>query len=119
MALFALYLATVAFLCFGEPGTGMTFPPEIFGIPTDKCVHFLMFAPFPVLGTIAFQYKSWWRTLCVSILTAVIIAFAFELLQSRVTETRTTDPADLNANILGIAFGLAVAIVGGLFRKKL
>ena len=118
IALFVLYIACIAYLCFSEGREGLDLPKDIWNIPFDKCVHFLMFIPFPVLGTVAFHYKSWWRTLCLMTLVANIFAFTFELLQSRITETRTTDPADLNANILGITVGLLVMLIAGLIAKK-
>ena len=118
IVLFALYLAGVAYLCFSDGNTSLQLPKTIWDIPIDKCVHFTMFLPFPVLGTIAFHNRNWWRTLCIMLLIAVIIAFTFELLQSRITETRTTDPADLNANILGITVGLLITLLAGLFTNK-
>ena len=116
--LFLVYLAAVAWLCFGTFTPDPSIPRSILGYPTDKVVHFLMFLPFPILGTIAFDFRSWWRALSLSTLAAILIAFAFEQLQSRITAHRITDAADLNANILGIAFGLAVAILIGLGSKK-
>ena len=77
-----------------------------------------MFLPFPVLSTLAFDFRSWWRALSVSTLLANLIAFIFENLQSRITVTRVTDPADLNANMLGITLGLLIAVLIGLWRKR-
>ena len=116
--LFVVYLAIVAWLCFSDGNTGLELPSTLWNIPIDKCVHFLMFLPFPILGTVAFDFKNMWRTLSVTTLTAILIAFLFELLQSRITETRITDPADLNANILGICAGLLIVIVAGLVRNR-
>ena len=116
--LFLAYLACVAWLCFGSFHPGPNIPRSLFGIPTDKVVHFLMFLPVPVLGTIAFDFRSWWRALSLNMLLANVIAFVFEHMQSRVTTIRVTDPADLNANILGITTGLLIAILIGLFRRR-
>ena len=118
LVLFAAYLAGVTYLCFSTGQTSLKMPKELFGIPFDKCVHFLMFLPFPVLGTLAFGYRSWWRTLSVMTLMANVIAFIFEQLQSRITTVRVTDPADLNANILGVTAGLLIAILIGLLRQQ-
>ena len=116
---FLAYLAGVAYICFSDnPTGGMDLPKELWGIPTDKCVHFIMFLPFPILGTLAFDFRSWWRPLSVMTMLALAIAFIFEMLQSRITETRVTDPADLNANILGISIGLLVMVVVGLLSRK-
>ena len=116
--LFVLYVATVAWLCFGNFTPDADMPRELWGLPIDKCVHFMMFLPFPVLATIAFQKDSWWRTLSWTTLVAMVIAFAFENLQSRINPWRCTDPADLNANILGITTGLLIMVLIGLFGKK-
>ena len=116
--LFLAYLALVAWLCFGTFKPGPDLPRSILGFPIDKCVHFAMFLPFPILGALAFDFRSWWRSLSVMTLAANLIAFLFEHLQSRITDTRVTDPTDLNANLLGITLGLLVAILIGLLRKK-
>ena len=116
--LFAAYLAFVAWLCFGTFHPSPKVPRAVFGFPIDKFIHFTMFLPFPILGTMAFSFRSWWRTLSISTLAANLIAFVFENLQSRITATRVTDPADLNANLLGITAGLLIAVITGFFIKK-
>ena len=112
------YLGLVAWLCFGDIKPDPDIPRSFFGIPTDKIAHFLMFLPFPVLGTLALDFRSWWRTLALTTLLANVLAFSFEFLQSRITATRVTDPADLCANLLGITVGLLLAIVIGLALRK-
>ncbi len=116
--LFLAYLALVAWLCFGNFKPSPDIPRSIWGIPIDKCIHFLMFLPFPILGTLAFDFRSWWRALAVSMLMANVVAFLFERLQSVLTSHRITDAKDLNANLLGITLGLLIAIVIGLLCKK-
>ena len=116
--LFLAYVAAVAWLCFGTFKPDPSIPRSIFGYPTDKVVHFLMFLPVPILGTIAFDFRSWWRTLSVMTILANLAAFTFEQLQSRITTIRITDPKDLNANFLGISLGLLIAILIGLFARK-
>lgn len=116
--LFLAYVAVVAWLCFGTFKPDSSIPRTIFDIPTDKVVHFLMFLPFPILGTIAFDFRSWWRTLSVMTILANLAAFTFEQLQSRITTIRITDPTDLNANFLGISLGLLIAIIIGLAARK-
>jgi len=116
--LFTVYMAAVAWLCFGKFESVPNVPRIIWGIPTDKVVHFLMFLPFPILATLAFEFHSWWRTLSVSTLMANIMAFSFERLQSILTSYRVTDAADLNANILGISLGLLITVLVGLFAHK-
>ena len=119
IVLFLAYVAAVAWLCFGTFKPDPSIPRTIFNIPTDKVVHFLMFLPFPILGTIAFDFRSWWRVLSIMTILANLAAFTFEQLQSRITTVRVTDPTDLNANFLGISLGLLIAIIIGLaIRRK-
>lgn len=115
---FAVYLIVVGFLCCGKFSGTEKVPLVLWGIPTDKIVHFLMFLPFPILGTMAFDFRSWWRALACSMLMANIVAFLFERLQSVLTSHRITDAKDLNANLLGITLGLLITIVIGLIAKK-
>lgn len=116
--LFLAYLALVAWLCFGNFKPSPDIPRSVWGIPIDKCIHFLMFLPFPILGALAFDFRSWWRALAVSMLMANVVAFLFERLQSVLTSHRITDAKDLNANLLGITLGLLITIVIGLLAKK-
>ena len=118
VVLFGLYMAGVAWLYFSSGEVKFELPKTFLGIPFDKAVHYAMFLPFPILYTLALHFSSWWRTLSVSTFLAVAIAFSFEMLQSRITENRVTDPADLNANVLGIATGLLFMVVAGLITKK-
>ena len=118
IVVFLVYVALVAWLCFGTFKPGPDIPRSIWGIPIDKCLHFVMFLPFPILGTLAFDFRSWWRALAVSMLMANVVAFLFERLQSVITSHRITDARDLNANLLGITLGLLITIVIGLLAKK-
>ena len=42
---FLLYIAALAWLCFGSFTPGPDVPREWMGLQLDKCVHFLMFMP--------------------------------------------------------------------------
>ena len=44
--LFLAYLGLVVWCCFGNFGSMPNVQREMFGIPTDKVVHFVMFLPF-------------------------------------------------------------------------
>lgn len=118
IVVFLIYLAAVAWLCFCNFKPGPDIPRSLWGIPIDKCFHFVMFLPFPILGTLAFDFRSWWRALALSMLMANVVAFLFERLQSVLTSYRITDAKDLNANLLGITLGLLITIVIGLLAKK-
>ena len=56
--LFFLYLAAVAFLCFMHVDKLPDVQKFIFGIPTDKIAHFLMFLPFPILAYLAYDHLT-------------------------------------------------------------
>lgn len=46
-----VYILAVAYLCFNNfSNVQHDIPLSIFGIPTDKIVHFCMFFPFPILA---------------------------------------------------------------------
>lgn len=119
IALFAAYLGCVGYLCFGSGPDDMELPKTIFGIPFDKCVHFGMFLPFPILGTFAFAGRKYWRTLTVFFFLAIVMALSLEMLQSPLTGgRRVTDPWDFVANISGIMTGASAMIAGGLVKHS-
>ena len=103
--LFILYLIAVAYLCFGHVSVDKDLPEAIWGIPLDKCVHFCMFLPFPILCTIAVSGKKPWRALSLSIIAGIAIVTSLELLQSMLTDYRATDIWDLVANLAAIVTG--------------
>lgn len=50
-----LYVVMVAYLCFANFDKISDVPKLLFGIPTDKIVHFCMFFPFPILAYLAYD----------------------------------------------------------------
>jgi VanZ family protein len=119
IVVFLLYVAAVAWLCFGNIEPGENIPRAILGIPIDQCVHFTMFLPFPILCTLAFRDRSWWRALCWATLTANIIAIVFESQQHVINPYRYTQASDLVANLMGITVGLLImAVIGIVTHKK-
>ena len=48
--LLLVYLAAVCVLCFARFDESPSMSLSFWGIPSDKIVHFLMFAPFPILA---------------------------------------------------------------------
>ena len=118
IAIFIFYVIIVAALCF-EPVPGdISLPSTFLGLPFDKVVHFLMFLPFTIIGTCAFRRRNYWRTLVWMTVLGVIVATSFELLQSVLTDYRTTDPWDLVSNLLAMFSGCAIMAVIGLFLKS-
>lgn len=117
-----LYLAAVAFLCFGHFSSDPSIPKDLFGIPIDKVVHFSMFLPFPVIGVYAFHTSRgrFWRFILFISLTyllGMILAFGTEYLQG-LTAYRSSDPADFIADSLGLAAGTLIVIILKSIRLK-
>ena len=101
IVVFLIYLAAVAWLCFGNFKPGPDIPRSLWGIPIDKCFHFVMFLPFPILGTLAFDFRSWWRALALSMLpelknceahSTVILSAVDDNTFRRLGITMTCDP---------------------------
>ena len=48
-----VYLAALAYVCFANQGSLPKFDEWPFKIPADKCVHFVMFLPWPILASLS------------------------------------------------------------------
>lgn len=116
--LFAIYLMAVVFLCFGHFSFDEDVPKSLFNLPADKIVHFCMFFPFPALCTFALCRRNVWRSLALAVIASVADATAIELLQSILTDYRTTDILDLVANMSGIVTGALLSVLFLLVRGK-
>lgn len=116
-AIFIIYILMVTLLCFKRFSGNLDMPSAFMGIPTDKVVHFLMFLPFSIVGTLAFRRDNYWRTLVWITISGAVVATSFELMQSVLTTYRTTDPWDLVANLLAMAAGCTIMAFAGLFIK--
>ena len=119
---FALYLAAVIWLCFGQFDGLPDVERSFWGIPTDKIAHFLMFFPFPVLAYYAFDRYSpkfpvaiLWTL--VAFLAGILIAAGTELGQARLTSYRSGDILDFRADLLSL--GISTFFVLLLNLRKL
>ena len=120
--LFAMYLVAVAVLCFGKFESSQDMPRELWGIPTDKVVHFLMFFPFPALAYLAFdRYKgnrsSSFLWAGVAFLAGCAYAAVTELIQSRLSY-RSGDPVDFQADFLALATCSVFILIIILLKHK-
>ena len=116
--LFALYLIAVAVLCFGKFESSQDVPMELWGLPMDKVVHFLMFFPLPVLAYLAFdRYKGKLLWTGVTFLGGCAYAAFTELVQSRLPY-RSGDPADFKADFLALAACTVVILIIILLKHK-
>lgn len=120
--LFAIYLAAVAYLCFLKPGSIPTLPQFIYGIPTDKIIHFIMFLPYPLLAFISFRpdrggLKAKFIVFAAILAAGAAMAMGMERLQ--IAAGRNYDIMDFYANLAGMAAGAAITTVFILTRHRL
>lgn len=113
--LLILYIAALLFLCLANFG-GMDVPPRLFlNIPTDKIVHFLMFAPFPVIAWLFIKARirsqvKWFRMLVVLFVAGGLLALLTETLQG-MTDYRSKDYFDALADMVGVLIGCIIVLI--------
>ncbi len=120
--LFAVDLAAVAFLCFGRFSSSEDVPMDLWGIPTDKVVHFLMFFPFPLLAFLAFGgYKGQVGKAVLKTAIAFLAGCAFaagtEWVQTRLPY-RSGDPVDFQADALALLFSSIIVLLLVLVKHR-
>ena len=124
IAAFALciYILAICILCFMNPSD---MPDPELDIPgLDKLVHFMMFAPFPVLAflTIESQNKSFKKNLpfiTLIFLTGCFLAIGTEYIQ-KLTSYRTFELGDIAADFTGLFIGsIAIFIYSTLTNKTI
>jgi VanZ family protein len=119
---FVVYILAVLVLCFGKFEGTEDVPMDLWGIPTDKIAHFLMFFPFPILAYLAFdryQGKRWPSIPWAAVAFACGCAFAAgtELVQSRLSY-RSGDPVDFQADFLALLVSSFIVLIVILFKHK-
>lgn len=113
--MFICYILAVGFLCFGHFEDMPDVATTIFGIPTDKVVHFTMFFPFPLLAYATFGRKTKGRWNSILFILAIflvgcILGIATELGQG-LTDYRSCDINDFRADSLGMALSSVCALI--------
>ena len=121
--LFFLYLAGVLFLCFGKFRSNPSVPLELFGIPTDKLVHFGMFFPFPILAFLAFDHRtdSVPATLActgITLILGLILAGGTEWGQAVLTDYRSGDRLDFAADAVALVCASVLVAVWDIRKQK-
>ena len=121
--LLVAYLAAIAYLCLGKFDNISHVPGTIFGIRTDKVVHFLMFFPFPFLAFFSFDQitRKPWHSLLFSIVIFGIgcfIAATTEVMQALLTSYRTGDIADFRADTLSMAISSVLVLILDILIKS-
>ena len=119
---FAAYIVAVLVLCFAKFPSTDDVPTELWGIPMDKIVHFLMFFPLPLLAYLAFdryREKRWaavpWAA--VAFLGGSAFAAFTELVQSRLSY-RSGDPADFQADAVALIASSVIVLIVILAKHK-
>ena len=112
--LFGLYIVAVAVLCFGKFDSTQDVPKDLWGIPTDKIVHFLMFFPFPLLACLAsggYRGERWQATFrtVIAFLAGCAFAAATEWIQTWLSY-RSGDPVDFGADALAILLSSIIVL---------
>ncbi len=120
--LFCVYLAAVFYLCFMKTDDMPQIRPDIFGIPVDKLVHFLMFFPLPVAGYEAFKPKNEKMGLHLLVLTVIYIsgigiAMGTEHIQG-LLEYRSNDVNDFHADLIGMTCAAICTAIYIVIRQK-
>lgn len=119
--LFFFYVAAVLFLCFAHFEQTPAIEWSLWGIPSDKIVHFCMFLPFPILAFLAFdRYTDSVRSTLlfsgITLLVGFLLAWGTEWGQAHLTDYRSGDPLDLLAD--GTALVLSTLLVIFLDIRK-
>lgn len=123
--LFVVYLAAIAFLCFMHADKIPDMQKTLFGIPTDKVAHFLMFLPFPILTFLAYDHvtKKVWSAVLFAVLTFAVgaaIAWGTEYIQGMLPY-RSRDVADFRADLLALGIstlGVFITDLVNLPKRK-
>lgn len=121
--LFFVYIVTVLFLCFGHFDSTPSVPLSIWGIPTDKLVHFAMFFPFPILAFLAFdRYTQTVRSTLLftgcTFLIGLLLAFGTEWGQAHLTDYRSGDAMDLVADVSALVLSSLIVIFWDIRKQK-
>ncbi len=121
-ALFCIYIVLVAYVCFAQPGNIPELRPYLWGIPTDKLMHFIMFLPYPIVAYGLFRpeeggYKRSIATLLTIYAAGILLATGTELLQ-KFSEYRTCEAEDFYADMAGMSSSALVILFYILFKKN-
>ncbi len=119
--LLCLYVTAVAVLCFMKPEGLPEVSPDIFGIPIDKVVHFMMFFPFPFVAYEAFCPKTKKKSIHIAVLLAMYgigltLAIGTEHIQGQLGY-RSEDIKDFYSDSIGISCSAVLTMIYILIKK--
>lgn len=117
-----LYLFAVMYLCFAHFNDLPDVPRHLFGIETDKLVHFFMFFPFPILCFFAYDHLT---EKPIQALAAIIVILAFGGIFAGLTEIvqgmmpyRTEDIKDYGADMLALSISATLVFIIDVLQMK-
>lgn len=120
--LFLLYVCAVCLICFADSASLPDLQHFIFGIPTDKIVHFIMFAPFPILSYLSFDHPSGKPGKSVLFVFLALLAGAFLAISTEVIQSylpsRSMDIKDFYADAMALGASSIFILLVDLTRKK-
>jgi len=117
-----LYIGAVGYLCFANFNKLPDVQKFIFGIPTDKIVHFCMFFPFPILAFLAYDKitDTVWKAIgAVLIIASIGCIFAgiTEIIQGSLPY-RSQDIKDFSADCISIVISSAIVLLADILTLK-
>ena len=120
--LFLLYLVAVGLLCWMHVDKLPDLQRTLWGLPTDKVAHFVMFLPFPILAFLAYDHKTKtaWSALLFAFLTLLggtALAGLTEWIQ-HFLPYRSFDVQDLKADLLALGLSTAFVLIVDLTHLK-
>ena len=120
---FAVYLLAVLVLCFGEFDSTQDVPKYLWGLPTDKIVHFVMFLPFVFLAYMSFASLPKRRSQAILLALAALAAGALMAVATEIGQSLTTyrsgDAWDFVADASGLGLAFICVLVVIIASKRL
>lgn len=120
--LLALYVIAVCLVCFVSSSSIPSIQKYILGLPSDKVIHFTMFAPYPILAYLSFDHPAHkpWKSVAfvtLSMLAGLALAIFTEVIQYYLP-SRSMDIRDFYADALAVVIFSVIVLVTDLTGKK-
>ena len=122
IALLCAYIIVITYLCFMRPDDIPEIRPDLWGIPIDKVMHFIMFFPYPALAYAAFRpacekIMVHLAVLLIIMVTGAGVALGTEHIQGLI-EYRGYEILDFYADMLGMSCSAILTFVYILIMKS-